>query len=168
MHPSVNYFVALVVVFAVDSEDSFEKTMTDASDVDTPTIQACDRDSDSNDGCCEDAAVSDRVSRVTSQPGDAISDRAVTSSADILNIDDCMAVEHHTQVSVCCYTRVKAEVEDTRYSASSSENLITEALGYGTCCQGITQFYLPPMNGVNCACVCLRSHSWYWYFCCTL
>jgi len=26
-----------------------------------------------------------------------------------------------------------------------NENLIAEALKYGTCCQGISQFYLPPM-----------------------
>jgi len=59
---------------------------------------------------------------------------------------------------------VKVKVEDTWYSASLWSNVIlpiTEALGYGSRCQGITQFYLPPTrlcrNEMNYTCFCLSS-----------
>jgi len=58
---------------------------------------------------------------------------------------------------------VNVKVADAWYSTSSWGNPITEALRYGTRCQGITQFYLPPThlstNGMNQTCLCLSSQS---------
>jgi len=57
-----------------------------------------------------------------------------------------------------------ADVDDTWYSSSLWANPITEALRYGTRCQGITQFYLPlaslSTNGMNHTWLCLPSWSW--------
>jgi len=51
---------------------------------------------------------------------------------------------------------LKVKVENASYSS--------EALRYGTRCQGITQFYLShtrlSTNGMNHACLCLPSRSW--------
>jgi len=43
--------------------------------------------------------------------------------------------------------------------------LTSKALGYGTCSQGVSQFYLhvpcSSANGMNHTCLCLPSRSWY-------